>query len=79
MDKLSGDWQLVEGHVPSDSSSGGLLGTAVNRLSNALGLTTPDEDDSEYRKRVLKSELYNTCSICYDATPATLSMAQDII
>ena len=61
MDQTSGDWVKVEGQVPSDGASGGrgLLSSAVyslNRLSNALGLTAADEDDEEYRQRVMKSE-----------------------
>ena len=57
MDQSSSDWQLVEGHVPSDRR--GVVSSVVysmNRLSNALGLTALDEDDSEYKQRVMRSE-----------------------
>ena len=59
MDQSSGDCQLVEGHIPSDRSGRGVVSSVVysmNRLSNALGLTALDEDDSEYKQRVMRSE-----------------------
>ena len=59
MDQSSGDWQLMEGHIPSGRNGRGVLSSVVysmNRLSNALGLTALDEDDSEYKQRVMRSE-----------------------
>ena len=46
------DWEVVEGR--------GLRGRvlySLTRLSSALGLTSVDEDDAEYKQRVIGSEL----------------------
>ena len=53
---------MVREEVPADTRSSGAVGRAVyslSRLSNTLGLTAADEDDSEYILRVMKSGLCN--------------------
>lgn len=58
LERSSDGWQLVEGQVPSDSSGRRFLRGVVysmTRLSAALGLTAGDEDDSQYKQRVMRS------------------------
>ena len=49
------DWEMIDGRVPSDTSGRGLLYT-VGRLASVMGLTSVDEDDEEYKQRVVGSE-----------------------
>ena len=58
LDRSSDGWLLVEGQSPSDSSGRRFLRGVVyslSRLSTALGLTGGDEDDSQYKQRVMRS------------------------
>ena len=52
-------WEVVEGDVPSDESGRGLRGRAMyalTRLSTSLGLSSVEEDDTEYKQWVLGSK-----------------------